>query len=128
MVELLIHRGRGVDGDGDWDDGDIVVRKPDGHGWGSGESYDRFLKDGGDPKAWRGVFYILKLPGVPESAVDDYMEPESSIGPDGKPIMTKRRRYKVDMSQLDTQRELSSAHELTRALDANTLGAITVKT
>lgn len=71
-MEVLVFIGNRVDSNPERDRavcekrGMIIAVRPDGWGWGSMESKQRWIAEGGDAAAWpgQGVFGIVKIPGV----------------------------------------------------------------
>lgn len=78
--------------------GDPVLVMDDGHLWSPGELDLR-------------VFYIIKLPGVPASALQKYLEPEyddpASLGLMREPQIIRRRRWHGNGTPLEWQEQLA---------------------
>ena len=93
MAELLVMRQNKTHPDPDKDTrgsyklGDVVVVKEDGHEWGKEEH---------PATSTNPMFFLVKIPGIPASKVEQFIEPESTADPEtGEVTVTRRRRWNI---------------------------------
>lgn len=87
-----------------YDKGMIVVIFEDGHTWGRLESKQQWIAEGNSADTWpsQGKFVIIKIPTVLADKARGLLEHQEEddlgnpfIDTDGKPIIYRRRRWKL---------------------------------
>ena len=106
MPEVLMHaRGRGIPGDGDWDQGDIVAIEDDGHPWGRKEDKRVWLAQGNSAEAWTQTLVVLKVTGITTDdlrATGILVPRKEVVDQDGEgPQTTGKRLWEVVMPEVE---------------------------
>jgi len=108
--------------------GDVVEVQRDGFVWGREESKSQWVSEGRDPASWKGLLYVVKVPGMPLRGLRDkaVLHADRSVnvddpifGNDGVDattrITTHRYQWRINLALLSPAEiaELEDAGQIT---------------
>lgn len=87
-------------GAGNYDSGDVISVFPDDHKLGACEDIDEWRARGRPESEFPGWFYIVDVDGLSVDDAQKYLESETSVDRDGNPVATRRRTWRVRVTEL----------------------------